>query len=113
MNAQQTGLADGQGDAGLNRMQRQHIHLAPALSGRITPRNQSSLLVYLDMPRLLASGIPVYVAQNGVVLTPGVDGVVTNEYFRKVVSIQRNKRQVIWENGAPADREERPDEDTV
>lgn len=94
-------------------MQRQHIHLAPALSGRITPRNQSSLLIYLDMRKLLADGIPVYVAQNGVVLTPGKDGVVTKEYFRKVVSINRSKRQVVWENGAPADREESPDEDSI
>lgn len=105
--------ADSSGDTGLNKMQRQHIHLAPALTGRITPRNQSSLLVYLDMPKMLAAGIPVYVAQNGVVLTPGKEGVVTNHFFRKVVSINRDKRRVIWENGAPSDRDEQPDEDVV
>jgi 2'-phosphotransferase len=91
---------------GLSRMDRQHIHLAPALSNhRITPRPTSTLLIYLDLAKLLAAGIPVYSSANGVVLTPGnTDGFVSNEFWCKAERVPdglRNggKRLVVWING--------------
>jgi 2'-phosphotransferase len=75
-------------------MSRQHVHLAPALSNhRITPRPTSTLLVYLDLAKLLAAGIPVYVSANGVVLTPGKAETVFGSLGKG------GKRVVVWENG--------------
>lgn len=93
-------------------MNRQHIHLAPAVTGPITPRNNATLLIFLDFPKLLASDIPVYAAANGVVLTPGDEhGAVPKELWRKAVHLSKGTRRVVWENGAPADRDERAGEE--
>jgi 2'-phosphotransferase len=92
-------------------MNRQHIHLAPALTGPITPRNNSTLLIFLDLPKLLAANIPVYAAANGVVLTPGDEhGIVGKEFWRKAVHVSKGQRRVVWEDGAAADRLEREGE---
>ena len=82
-------------------MSRQHVHLAPALSDHpILPRNGSSLLIYLDLEKLLAAGVPVYVASNGVVLTPGnEEGKVPMELWRKVERVEKGQRRVVWQNG--------------
>ncbi|GMK54922.1 hypothetical protein CspeluHIS016_0115080 [Cutaneotrichosporon spelunceum] len=94
-------------DMGLSRMNRQHVHLAPSLSGPITPRNNSTLLIFLDLPKLLAAGIPVYAAANGVVLTPGDEhGTVPKEFWRKAVHVAKGTRRVVWEDGVAADRAE-------
>lgn len=61
-------------EQGLQKMTRQHIHLAPSFSGPITPRPNATLYIYLDLSKLVAAGIPVYVSANGVVLTPGSKG---------------------------------------
>ncbi|KLT40404.1 hypothetical protein CC85DRAFT_287507 [Cutaneotrichosporon oleaginosum] len=99
-------------EKGLSRMNRQHIHLAPAHTGPITPRNGSTLLIYLDLAKLLAADIPVFAAANGVVLTPGDEhGTVQKEFWRKAVHVSKGQRQVVWENGAPADRIEREGEE--
>ncbi|BEI86664.1 hypothetical protein CcaverHIS002_0700100 [Cutaneotrichosporon cavernicola] len=99
-------------DKGLSRMNRQHVHLAPALTGPITPRNNSTLLIFLDLPKLLASNIPVYAAANGVILTPGDEhGVVHKEFWRKAVHVSKGTRRVVWENGVAADRIEGEDEE--
>ncbi|EIW66407.1 hypothetical protein TREMEDRAFT_70249 [Tremella mesenterica DSM 1558] len=88
-------------DQGLKRMSRQHIHLAPALTDhRITPRPNSTLLIYLDLGEILAAGIPVYVSSNGVILTPGnEDGVIRKEMWRKAERVEKEERVVVWENG--------------
>lgn len=92
-------------------MNRQHIHLAPALTGPITPRNNSTLLIYLDLPKLLAADIAVYSAANGVVLTPGdKDGLVRKEFWRKAVHVAKGQRTVVWEDGKEVEREERDGE---
>ena len=82
-------------------MSRQHIHLAPALKNHpIIPRNGSTLLIYLDLDKLVENGIPVYTSANGVVLTPGnEDGKVGMEMWRKVERVIKGERVVIWENG--------------
>ncbi|KAL1409458.1 tRNA 2'-phosphotransferase [Vanrija albida] len=88
---------------GLSKMNRQHVHLAPALKDhRILPRNGSTLLIYLDLPAMLASQppIPVYTAANGVVLTPGdADGLVKKEYWLKAVHVTKGQHLVVWADG--------------
>ena len=92
---------DSSGDDGLSRMSRQHVHLAPALAdNRITPRNGSTLLIYLDLDKLLEAGIPVYTSANGVVLTPGdEEGKVGKELWKKVEGVEKGQRVIIWEDG--------------
>ncbi|ORX38046.1 phosphotransferase KptA/Tpt1 [Kockovaella imperatae] len=86
---------------GLSRMARQHIHLAPALTDhQITPRNNSTLLIYLDLEKVIQAGIPVFVSSNGVVLSPGDEqGKIGISMWRKVERVQKGERTVIWENG--------------
>lgn len=105
-------------EQGLQKMTRQHIHLAPSFSGPITPRPSATLYIYLDLSKLVAAGIPVYVSANGVVLTPGSKGGengegagVGKEFWRRAVRRKEGKRWVVWENGREVEREELPDEE--
>eukprot|EP01059_Diplonema_ambulator_P027852 TRINITY_DN46522_c0_g1_i1.p1 TRINITY_DN46522_c0_g1~~TRINITY_DN46522_c0_g1_i1.p1 ORF type:complete len:229 (+),score=57.95 TRINITY_DN46522_c0_g1_i1:72-689(+) len=74
---------------GLSRMQRQHIHFARGLpdSGVISGmRKTADVLIYLDVPKLLASSIPLYKSDNEVLLSPGnSEGFIPPEYFKEVV----------------------------
>lgn len=105
-------------EQGLQRMTRQHIHLAPSFSGPITPRPNATLYIYLDLSKLVAAGIPVYVSANGVVLTPGSKGGengdgagVGKEFWRRAVRRKEGKRWVVWEDGREVEREELPGEE--
>ncbi|WVO13661.1 hypothetical protein L204_101282 [Cryptococcus depauperatus] len=95
---------------GLKRMTRQHIHLAPSLSGRITPRPSSTLYIYLSLPKLLNAKIPVYVSSNGVILTPGLEEGLGKLYWRKVVRQEGGKRIVVWDGIEEVQREETDEE---
>lgn len=92
-------------------MNRQHVHLAPALADhRILPRNGSTLLIFLNLGKMLAAQppIPVYAAANGVLLSPGNEGgVVPKEYWRKAVHLVKGQGVVVWEDGKAVEREER------
>lgn len=90
--------------SGLSRMGRQHIHLAPALEvggdtdNVIAPRNGSTLLIYLDLDKMLQAGLEVYVSANGVVLTPGDEqGCVGREMWNKVERVRGGERRVVWD----------------
>ncbi|OCF33370.1 hypothetical protein I316_04789 [Kwoniella heveanensis BCC8398] len=97
---------------GLSRMTRQHVHLAPSFQGAIVPRPNSTLYIYLSLPKLLEAGIPVYVSHNGVVLTPGnEEGIVHREFWAKAVRKQSGKRLVVWEEGKEVEREMTEDEE--
>jgi 2'-phosphotransferase len=85
-------------------MGRQHIHLAPALEvggdmdNVIAPRNGSTLLIYLDLDKMLQAGLEVYVSANGVVLTPGDEqGCVGREMWNKVERVRGGERRVVWD----------------
>ena len=60
---------------GLNRMSRQHIHFAKGLPGDdgviSGMRKSSQVLIYIDLEKALAVGIPFFVSDNGVLLSPG------------------------------------------
>lgn len=83
---------------GLSVMSRQHIHFATGtpekgdvISGM---RSTCQVLIYADIPQMLADGIKVYRSKNGVILTRGIDGVLPTKYFEKV--IHARKRTVIF-----------------
>lgn len=72
---------------GLRPMGRKHIHFAshvdPAkvVSGI---RQSSSVHVHIDMTKALADGIPFFLSENGVILSPGnKDGLIGPQYFKK------------------------------
>lgn len=105
---------------GLKRMNRQHIHFAsglpagfrsipeqthgigavnqdlPVISGM---RNSSTVLVYVDVARAMASGIKFWLSENGVILTEGnQDGILPLEYF-SLVEDRKHGPGVLVKNG--------------
>ena len=77
--------------AGLNHMARQHIHFATGLPGDngviSGMRNNSHVLIYIDLARALSAAIPFFVSANGVILSPGLDGgSIPPEFFTDVVN---------------------------
>ena len=87
---------------GLKKMSRQHVHLAPALKDhRITPRPSSTLLIYLDLKKVLDACIPVYTSLNGVVLTPGEgeEGTISPHLWAKAERKVGSEWQVVWADG--------------
>lgn len=79
---------------GLKRMSRNHIHLAVTdvtttgcqISGF---RSNCDLLIYVDFPAARADGVRFYRSENNVILTEGIDGVLSPKYFLRV--FDRNK----------------------
>eukprot|EP00743_Colponemidia_sp_Colp-15_P006189 GILK01006655.1.p1 GENE.GILK01006655.1~~GILK01006655.1.p1 ORF type:complete len:211 (+),score=21.02 GILK01006655.1:40-672(+) len=75
---------------GLRRMTRNHIHFAAGLpneSGVISGmRQRCQVHIYVDIARAIQDGIPFFQSRNGVILTPGVDGVLPPTYFTRVIS---------------------------
>lgn len=75
--------------SGLKPMGRQHIHFAqglPGQSGVISGmRSSCQVLIYIDMAKALADGIPFFRSENGVILSPGdKSGCVATAYFARV-----------------------------
>lgn len=57
--------------SGLQPMRRKHIHIAKSLDAKSGKRNNSTLLVYIDMDAAMRDGIQFYESANGVILTEG------------------------------------------
>eukprot|EP00730_Choanoeca_flexa_P001683 TRINITY_DN10743_c0_g3_i1.p2 TRINITY_DN10743_c0_g3~~TRINITY_DN10743_c0_g3_i1.p2 ORF type:complete len:263 (+),score=10.15 TRINITY_DN10743_c0_g3_i1:3603-4391(+) len=75
--------------AGLSTMGRNHVHFATALPGSNNVisgmRGSSEVLIHLDVAKVLAAGIPLFVSQNKVVLCPGdAHGYIRPEFFKRV-----------------------------
>ena len=66
---------------GLNRMSRQHIHLAKGLDAISGKRHDNNLIVYVDMAGAMKDGIEFYESENGVILTEGINGVLPVRYL--------------------------------
>ncbi len=66
---------------GLNRMSRQHIHLAKGLDAASGKRHDNNLIVYVDMGKAMADGIDFFESANGVILTEGLDGILPAKYL--------------------------------
>ena len=67
-------------------MARQHVHFArdlPGESGVISGmRSSCQVLVWVDLRACIEAGMEVFESSNGVILTPGFDGVVPPRFFR-------------------------------
>lgn len=75
---------------GLNKMARNHIHMAIDLPGSGTvvsgARASVEVLVFVDIRQAMADGIPFYRSTNGVILSPGLGstGSIPPKYFAEV-----------------------------
>ena len=80
---------------GLNKMGRQHVHMAVGLpeSGNVISgmRNSSEVTIEIDLSAALAAGIPFYVSANNVILSPGP---IPPLFFKKV--IERKSGKVLF-----------------
>eukprot|EP00747_Dinoflagellata_sp_TGD_P168705 gnl/TRDRNA2_/TRDRNA2_195741_c0_seq1.p1 gnl/TRDRNA2_/TRDRNA2_195741_c0~~gnl/TRDRNA2_/TRDRNA2_195741_c0_seq1.p1 ORF type:complete len:299 (+),score=47.59 gnl/TRDRNA2_/TRDRNA2_195741_c0_seq1:62-958(+) len=71
---------------------RNHVHFATGLpdDGEVISgmRQSADLAIYLDLRRALAAGLPVFRSANGVILSPGFDGVVPPDLFLRAVRLK-------------------------
>ncbi|SZF04430.1 unnamed protein product [Blumeria hordei] len=91
---------------GLSRMNREHIHFSTesvgenhqkAISGM---RNDSQILIYVDINSSLADGMKWWLSSNGVALTEGNEnGLLPVKYFKKVMGRRERDVGILWENG--------------
>jgi 2'-phosphotransferase len=66
---------------GLNRMKRQHIHLAKSFDAVSGQRSNCNLIVYVDMKKAMEDGIDFFESDNGVILTEGINGFLSAKYL--------------------------------
>lgn len=67
---------------GINRMNRQHIHIAKSLKATSGKRHDCDLIIYIDMKTAMEDGIEFFESANGVILTEGIHGVLPVKYLR-------------------------------
>ena len=58
-------------------------------------RYSGRVAIYLDLKRAIKDGIPFYIAVNEVILTPGINGVVSAEYIDRIDDIYQ--KSVLYE----------------
>ncbi|CAO1615281.1 unnamed protein product [Sympodiomycopsis kandeliae] len=84
---------------GLSKMKRNHIHLArgrPGVEGVGSGMRVSSpLLLHIDLIKALQDGIAFDLANNGAVLTAGIDGILPLKYITKV---EDRKGSIVWQS---------------
>lgn len=77
---------------GVSRMSRNHIHMArdlPGESGVISGMRWScQVLIWIDLVRAAEAGIQFVQSANGVILSKGMDGVISPEFFVRVLDRQ-------------------------
>lgn len=87
-------LAGGLQGAGF----RNHIHFAVGMptDGHVISgmRGTSEIVIFLDVPRALQAGVPLYRSANEVILSPGLDGAIKPELFEKVIRLKDGT--VLW-----------------
>jgi 2'-phosphotransferase len=78
-------------DGGLNRMKRNHIHMAAGMPGEgeviSGMRKSCEVIVYVDVAAAMAAGVKFFRANNGVILTAGLNdsGVLPAEFIERIV----------------------------
>merc|ERR1719195_1353680 len=79
---------------------RSHVHCVPydpsderIISGM---RRNCEVVLYLDLRRALRDGVPFFMSSNGVLLSPGIGGVIPAQYVQGVWDMH----QKVWEDWA-------------
>jgi RNA:NAD 2'-phosphotransferase (TPT1/KptA family) len=80
---------------GLCRMARNNIHMAlglPKDDGVISGmRNSAQIVVEINANQAVFDGVPMFVSENQVILSPGVNDYLAPRYFRSVYDIASGK----------------------
>lgn len=80
---------------------RNHIHFAPFEPGdeRVVSgmRYDCEVGIWLDLKLALREGVPFFLSNNQVILSPGNDGHIPSKYFQKVKDLRDMK--VLWSRG--------------
>lgn len=76
--------------AGLNKMNRTHIHLAAGMDAISGMRKNCTVFIYIDAAKCIKDGIILFQSDNGVILTagPNEQGILPVEYFSHVTDSQ-------------------------
>ena len=76
---------------GLSKKSRDQIHFTTELAGQtkvISGMRQSvQVAIFINMKKAMNAGIKFYLSKNGVILSPGVDGIIESKFFEKIISI--------------------------
>jgi 2'-phosphotransferase len=56
-------------------------------------RSSAQILIYLDIEKCLAEGIPLFISENKVLLSPGINGVIEPKYFK--YAVDRNGKVLL------------------
>ncbi|XP_068222066.1 tRNA 2'-phosphotransferase 1-like [Palaemon carinicauda] len=82
---------------GLRRMTRNHVHFTSKrpeeVAGGSGIRSSCQIYIYVDLAKALQGGLKFFRSANNVILCPGnSEGIVSREYFLKVVDRQSGER---------------------
>lgn len=82
---------------------RNHIHFAPREPGdkRIISgmRANCEIAIWIDLPRAIRAGVPFFRSQNDVILSPGIGGAISADFFARVKNLRTAK--VIFDQSSP------------
>ena len=83
---------------GLNRMKRNHIHMAVGIPGESEVisgmRKSCEVILYINVSAAMKDGIKFYKSSNNVILTAGLNdtGILPSEYIQEVVERRKRSR---------------------
>lgn len=69
---------------GLSKMNRNHIHMAKSKDVKSGVRKNANVFIYIDVTSAINDGIKFYESDNGVILSPGMDGIIPSKYFLSI-----------------------------
>jgi len=75
---------------GLSRMKRNHIHMATSMNPNSVVsgvRKNAEVYIKVDIAKALKAGIPFFISNNGVILSPGLSetGIIPSEFFETII----------------------------
>ena len=72
---------------GLNKQLRDQIHFTTKINSNMVNsgiRKSAEVAIYIDMKKAMEAGIKFYRSKNGVILSPGINGIIEPRFFSKI-----------------------------
>lgn len=83
---------------GLKVQERTHIHFAAGepRHGKVMSgaRPSANVFIYIDVPAAMEAGIQFFRSSNNVILSKGIEGVISPEFFQRAVLLQKGLSDV-------------------
>lgn len=80
---------------GLDRVTRNHIHFSIGLPGsehvKSGVRFNSEIFIFVDVDKAIQDGIKFYRSKNDVILSEGLNGIISSKYFSYVIDAKTLK----------------------